>query len=122
MIFSRTRLKVADNSGAKDIAMICVLGHKKGGAARLGDILSASVKVADPHGNIKKKAVVRALVVRQKKSWNRPDGTVIRFDDNAVVIVDKEGNLRGTRVFGPIAKEIKEKGWEKIASLAKEMW
>lgn len=122
MIQLGSYLQVADNSGAKIIKTISILGGKKRDAGQIGDIISASVKEADTRGTVKKKSVVRAVIVRQKKSLLRPDGTIIRFDNNAAVIIDKDGSMKGTRIFGPIAREIKEKGFDKIISLAKEVW
>lgn len=121
MIQPRTRLKVVDNSGAKEVECIRpILGTKKN-LAQLGDVIVASVKSAIPNGNVKKKQVVRAVVVRQKQSFRRADGTHIRFDDNAVVLVDKEGNLLGSRIFGPVATEARKHGFQKILSQAMEV-
>lgn len=122
MIQLGSYLQIADNSGAKIIKAITVLGGKKRDSGQIGDVITASVKEADARGTVKKKSVVRAVIVRQKKSFSRPDGTIIRFDVNSAVIIDKESNMKGTRVFGPIAREIKEKGFERIVSLAKEVW
>jgi len=121
MIQVRTTLKVADNSGAKIIQCIKVLGGSRRRYAQIGDIIVAAVKKAEPRREVKKHQVVRAVVVRQKKSFRRKDGTYIRFDDNAAVIIDNKKEPRGGRIFGPIPKEIKEKGLEKIASLAVEL-
>lgn len=120
MIRAKSKLIVADNSGAKIIECIRVLGGGRPSVARVGDIFVASVKVAIPGGTVKKKEVVKAVMVRQKKACQRPDGTVIRFDENAAVIIeDKEP--RGTRIFGPVMKELKSKGFNKIVSLAEEV-
>lgn len=121
MIQIRTRLKVADNTGAKEVASFKVLGGRAQNDARLGDTIIASVKVAKPHGQVKKKEVVKAIVVRQRAPFKRKDGTVIRFDDNAVVIVDNDGNPRGTKIIGPVAREIRSRGYTKIISLAQEV-
>jgi len=121
MIQAGTILKAADNTGAKKIACIKVLGGSKKRYAHIGDIIVASVKEALPSGQVKKKSVVRAVIVRQKKNFPRSDGTYIRFDDNAAVILDKEENIRGTRIFGPVAKELREGGFKKIVSLASEV-
>ncbi len=121
MIQAESMLKVADNTGAKKIACIKVLGGTKRRYARIGDIIVASVKEAVPSGQLKKKTVVKAVIVRQVKNYGRADGTYIKFDDNAAVILDKDGNMRGTRIFGPIAKELRDRGYKKIASLAPEV-
>jgi large subunit ribosomal protein L14 len=121
MVQAETRLKVADNSGARDILCIKVLGGSRRRYARVGDIITASVKVALPAGNVKKKEVVRAVVVRTTQPIKRPDGSSVRFDDNAAVIIDKNGQPRATRVFGPIARELREAGYMKIISLAPEV-
>lgn len=117
MIQAGTKLIVADNTGAKQIECITVLGHKQDHKASIGDLITASVKTAIPRGAVKKKEVVRAVIVRTKKEMKRPDGSVIRFDDNAAVIVDAENNPRGTRIFGPIPRELRGK-FMKIISLA----
>ena len=116
----RTMLKVADNTGAKKLQCIKVLGGTRRRYAQVGDIVVCSVKIAEPRKIVKKKEVVRAVVVRQRKEFRRSDGTAIRFDDNAVVIVDGK-EPRGGRIFGPIPRELKEKGFDKIASLAPEV-
>jgi len=116
----RTMLKVADNTGAKKLQCIKVLGGTRRRYAQIGDIVVCSVKIAEPRKIVKKKEVVRAVVVRQRKEFRRSDGTAIRFDDNAVVIVDGK-EPRGGRIFGPIPRELKEKGFDKIASLAPEV-
>ena len=113
-------MKVADNTGAKVIECITVLGHKKMHTARIGDIITASVKEAIPRGTCKKKEVVRAVIVRTVKETPRDDGTYIRFDENAAVIIDKDNNPRGTRIFGPVAREIRS-GFMKIISLAQDV-
>lgn len=121
MIQAFTRLKVADNSGAREIMCIKVLGGTKAHYAQVGDVIIASVKDATPGGNVKRKDVVRAVVVRTTKEYGRPDGSYIRFDDNAAVIVDADKNPRGTRIFGPVARELRENGFMKIVSLAPEV-
>ena len=121
MIQKETRLKVADNSGAKEIQCINVLGSTRRRYAGVGDIISASVKSATPRGTVKKKAVVRAVVIRTRGITNRSDGTSIRFDDNAAVIIDDNKLPRSTRIFGPIPRELREKGYSKIVSLAPEV-
>lgn len=121
MIQAESRLKVADNSGAREVLCIKVLGGSKRRYARVGDLITCSVKVATPNGNVKKKEVVQAVIVRTTKQTRRPDGSQIRFDDNAVVIVNKDKQPRATRVFGPIARELREAGYMKIISLAPEV-
>jgi large subunit ribosomal protein L14 len=121
MIQPETKLKVADNTGAKSVKCIKVLGGSKRRYARIGDIIVVAVKEASPKGVVKKKAVERAVIVRQVKEFNRKDGSSIRFDENAVVIVDKDKQPKGTRVFGPVARELREKGFQKIISLAPEV-
>ena len=121
MIQKETRLKVADNSGAKEIQCINVLGSTRRRYAGVGDIISASVKSATPRGTVKKKAVVRAVVIRTRGITNRSDGTSIRIDDNAAVIIDDNKLPRSTRIFGPIPRELREKGYSKIVSLAPEV-
>ena len=121
MIQQGTMLKVADNTGAKKIYCIKVLGGTRRRYAGIGDVIIASVKEALPSGQVKKKEVVRAVVVRQRHNLRREDGSYIKFDDNAAVILDKEGLIRGTRIFGPVAKEIRQKGFKKIISLAPEV-
>ncbi len=121
MIQAETRLKVADNSGARKIACIKVLGGSKRRYAYVGDVIVCSVKEALPHGNVKKGDVVRAVIVRTKKEIRRKDGSYIKFDDNAAVIIDQQGNPRGTRVFGPVARELRDRRYMKIASLAPEV-
>lgn len=121
MIQGFSRLKVADNTGAKEIMCIKVLGGSQRRYARVGDVITASVKDARPGGVVKKKDVIKAVVVRQRKDCKRKDGSVIRFDDNAAVIIDKDGNPRGTRIFGPVARELRDRGYMKIVSLAPEV-
>lgn len=115
-----TKLKVADNTGAKVISCITVLGRAKKDQAEIGDIISASVKNAIPRGTCKKKEVVKAVIVRQRKPISREDGSYIRFSENAAVIIDDAGNPRGTRIFGPIPRELR-RGYMKIISLAPEV-
>lgn len=121
MIQPQSRLKVADNSGAKEIMCIRVLGGSKVKSAGIGDVIVASVKTATPGGTVKKKDVVHAVVVRTAYPVQRPDGTFIRFDDNAAVIIDDKKQPRGTRIFGPVARELREKDYMKIVSLAPEV-
>lgn len=122
MIQQESRLKVADNSGAKELLCIQVTGGTGRRYARIGDIITATVKQASPQGSVKKGDIVRAVVVRTTKEMGRPDGSYIRFDDNAAVILDTEGTgPRGTRIFGPIARELREKGFMRIVSLAPEV-
>jgi len=123
MIQERSILKVADNSGAKLVRCFRILGGSRKRYANVGDVIIASVQIAEPAHKgkqVKKKDKVRALVVRTKKAIRRPDGSFVRFDDNAVVLIDK-GEPRATRIFGPIPREIKEKGYNSIASLADEL-
>ncbi len=121
MIQSETRLKVADNSGAKDLLCIKVLGGSRRRYAGIGDIIVASVKAATPGANVKKKEVVRAVIVRTARITKRPDGSSIRFDENAAVLIDKAGQPRGTRIFGPVGRELRDAGYMKIVSLAPEV-
>jgi len=121
MVQAQTRLKVADNSGAKKIMCITPLGGGVGKTASIGDIISATVKEADPESKIPKGKGVRAVIVRTKKEVRRKDGSYIRFDDNAAVIIDRQGEPVGTRVFGPVARELREKKFMKIVSLAPEV-
>lgn len=122
MIQAETWLKVADNSGAKEIKCFKVLGGSKRRYARIGDVIVASVQSAEPRANIKAGDVVRAVVVRQKQALGRNDGSLIRFDENSAVIIDIEsGEPKATRVFGPIARELRDKGFGKIVSLAPEV-
>jgi len=121
MIQQESRLKVADNSGARELLVIRVLGGTKRRYASIGDIVVATVKSATPQGAVKKSEIVRAVVVRVSKEWRREDGSYIRFDDNAAVVLDTDGkNPRGSRIFGPVARELREKGFVKIVSLAPE--
>ncbi|HEY4484656.1 MAG TPA: 50S ribosomal protein L14 [Candidatus Paceibacterota bacterium] len=120
MLQMRSIIDVADNSGAKKVGLIKVLGGTRKRYAQIGDVIVVSVKVAEPRKQIKKKDVVRALVVRQRQPFRRPDGSYIRFDDNAVVILEGK-EPKGGRVFGPIPREIKERGYDTIASLAQEV-
>lgn len=121
MIQPRTMLKVADNSGAKLVQCIRVLGGSKRRYGRIGDIIVATVKVAEPRKAVKKHDVVRAVLIRQKKALRRKDGSYIRFDDNAVVILGSGKEPRGGRIFGPVARELKEKGFETIAGMAQDL-
>jgi large subunit ribosomal protein L14 len=121
MIQPQTRLKVADNSGAKEIMCIRVLGGSFRRDGSIGDIIVASVKSATPGGTVKKGDVVKAVVVRMRKQKRRPDGSYIRFDDNAAVIIGADKMPRGTRIFGPVARELREKDFMKIVSLAPEV-
>jgi len=120
MIQAETKLKVADNTGAKIIQCFKVLGGSRRRYAQIGDVIVASVKSAEPRKIVKKKDVVRAVIVRQRKAFRRKDGSYIRFDENAAVIVDGF-NPRGGRIFGPVPRELKEKGFDKIVSLAPEV-
>lgn len=120
MIQAETKLKVADNSGAQMVKCFKVLGGTKARYARIGDIIKVSVKKAQPHGLVKKGEVHDAVIVRQRKEIRRKDGTYIRFGENACVLVEK-GEPKGTRIFGPIAREVKLRGYNKIASLAPEV-
>ena len=121
MIQQESRLAVCDNSGAKEILCIRVLGGSRRRYARVGDIIVATVKVANPSGNVKKKSVVKAVVVRTSNSIKRKDGSTIKFDDNAAVIIDDEKQPRGTRIFGPVPRELRDLGYSKIISLAPEV-
>jgi large subunit ribosomal protein L14 len=121
MIQQESRLKVADNSGAKEVLCIRVLGATRRRYARVGDIFVATVKEADPHGNTKKKSVVKAVVVRTVNKIKRPDGSTIKFDDNACVLINDDKTPRATRVFGPIPRELRDLGYAKIVSLAPEV-
>lgn len=123
MIQLRTMLRAADNSGANLLQVITVLGSSGRRYAGLGDMIVASVKAAEARGSVKKKDVVRAVVVRVRKEQRRPDGSAIRFDENAAVVLQKESKEPlGTRVFGPIAREVRLNGYQRIASLAPEVW
>ena len=121
MIQPQTRLKVADNTGAKEIMCIRVLGGSLRKSGNIGDVIVASVKSAIPGGSVKKGDVVRAVIVRSNKGIRRNDGSYIKFDDNAAVIIDKQKQPKGTRIFGPIARELREKDYMKIISLAPEV-
>ena len=121
MIQQETRLKVADNSGAKELGVIRVLGGTRARYAHVGDIVTCSVKDADPHGNTKKKAVVKAVIVRSATGCRRPDGSHVKFDQNAAVIVKDDKTPVGTRIFGPVARELRDRGFMKIVSLAPEV-
>ena len=121
MIQQETRLRVADNSGAKEVLCIKVLGGSKRRYAGIGDVIVATVKDAIPGGNVKKGDVVKAVVVRTRKERRRPDGSYIKFDENAAVILKNDGEPRGTRIFGPVGRELREKKFMKIISLAPEV-
>ena len=121
MVQMRSILDVADNSGAKKIAMILPFGGNIGRRASLGDVITASVREANPDGAVKKKQVVKAVIVRTRKEVRRKDGTYIRFDQNAAVLIKPDGEPVGTRVFGPVARELRERGFMKIVSLAPEV-
>lgn len=122
MIQKETRLVVADNTGAKEILVIQVVGGTRRRYARVGDIVTATVKSATPQASVKKSEIIKAVVVRTAKAYRRADGSSIRFDDNAAVVLDNDGvNPRGTRIFGPVARELREKGYMKIVSLAPEV-
>jgi len=121
MIQPQTRLKVADNSGAKEIMCIRVLGGSFRKTANIGDVIIASVKSATPGGAVKKKEVVKAVIVRSVAGKRRADGSFIRFDDNAAVIINDQKQPKGTRIFGPVARELREKDYMKIVSLAPEV-
>jgi len=121
MIQNETRLRVADNSGAKEILCIRLMGGSARKYAGVGDVIVASVKQAQPGGAVKKGEVVRAVIVRTAKEYGRADGSHIRFDDNAAVIINAQNNPRGTRIFGPVARELRERGFMKIVSQAPEV-
>lgn len=121
MVQPQTRLKVADNTGAKEIMCIRLLGGSLRKSSNIGDVIVASVKSAIPGGVVKKGDVVKAVIVRTTKGLKRPDGSHIRFDDNAAVIIDNNKEPKGTRIFGPVARELREKGYMKIVSLAPEV-
>ena len=121
MIQPSTRLRVADNTGARTIECIRVLGRSQKRTAGVGDVIVAAVKQAIPNAAVKKGDVVRAVVVRTAKEFGRPDGSYIRFDENAAVLINNQGNPRGTRIFGPVARELREKNFMKIVSLAPEV-
>ena len=121
MIQQETRLQVADNTGAKELLVIRVMGSSNKKYASVGDVVVATVKVATPNMTVKKSDVVSAVIVTTKADIKRNDGSVIRFDDNAAVIINKDGNPKGTRVFGPVARELRDKNYMKIVSLAPEV-
>lgn len=121
MIQQESRLKVADNTGAKEILVIRVLGGSRRRYARLGDIVVATVKEAIPRGVVKEGEVIKAVVVRTKKEYRRPDGSYIKFDENAAVIIDDARNPKGTRIFGPVTRELRDRKFMKIVSLAPEV-
>jgi large subunit ribosomal protein L14 len=122
MIQQESRLKIADNTGAREILVIHVMGGSRRKYGRIGDIVVGTVKSAAPQGGIKKSEIVHAVIVRCSKEWRRTDGSTIRFDDNAAVILDGETkNPKGTRIFGPVARELREQGYVKIVSLAPEV-
>jgi large subunit ribosomal protein L14 len=122
MIQQESRLKVADNTGARELLVIHVLGGSKRRYGAIGDVVVATVKSATPQGSVKKSDIVHAVIVRCAKEWRRDDGSYIRFDDNAAVVLDTDGsNPKGTRIFGPVARELREKGFMKIVSLAPEV-
>ena len=121
MIQQESHLKVADNTGARELQVIHVMGGSMRRYGRVGDIVVCTVKVAAPQGSVKRSEVVKAVIVRCTKEWRREDGSSIRFDDNAAVILDNNMNPRGTRIFGPVARELREKGFMKIVSLAPEV-
>jgi len=121
LIQQETRLKVADNSGAKELLCIRVMGGHYRKYASVGDVITAAVKSAQPGGQVKKGEVVKAVVVRVAKEYRRADGSNIRFDDNAAVLINQQNNPRGTRIFGPVARELRERNFMKIVSLAPEV-
>lgn len=122
MIQQESRVKVADNSGARELLVIHVMGGSMRRYGAVGDVVVATVKSAAPQGAVKKSEIVKAVIVRCAKEWRREDGSYIRFDDNAAVILDNDGqNPKGSRIFGPVARELREKGFMKIVSLAPEV-
>jgi large subunit ribosomal protein L14 len=121
MIQQESRLNVCDNSGAKEILCIRVLGGTRRRYARVGDVIVATVKEANPTGNVKRKSVIRAVVVRTKKEIRRKDGSTIKFDDNAAVVIGDDKNPKATRIFGPVPRELRDMGYSKIISLAPEV-
>jgi large subunit ribosomal protein L14 len=121
MIFPQTRLRVADNTGAREIMCIRVLAGGNKQYADVGDVIVASVKQAQPGGAVKKGDVIKAVIVRTAKEYGRPDGSYIRFDENAAVLINNQGNPRGTRIFGPVARELRDRNYMKIVSLAPEV-
>ncbi|MDD2235920.1 MAG: 50S ribosomal protein L14 [Kiritimatiellae bacterium] len=120
MIAQETRLQVADNTGAREVLCMCVLGQRKR-YAHIGDVIRVAVKEAQPHGMVKKGEKFKALIVRTKQAIRRADGSVLKFDHNAVVLVDDQMNPKGTRIFGPVARELREKNYMKVISLAPEV-
>lgn len=122
MLQTESIINVADNSGAKKLKIIAVPGYSRKKYIRLGDVVSAVVKEAIPHGQLEEDTKVSAVIVRVHKECRRTDGSYIRFDDNAAVVISKAGEPVGTRVLGPIAREVKDRGYRKVASLAKEVW
>ena len=122
MIQRRTKLAVADNSGVSAMTVIHIYGSSKRNFASLGDVVQCVVREADPQGIVKDDELIRVVIVRVRKEFGRADGSYIRFDDNAGVVIDADGNPRGTRIFGPVAREVKERGFDKIASMAMEMY
>ncbi len=121
MIQQESRMRVADNTGARELLCIRVLGGSRRRYASVGDVVVGTVKQAQPGGSVRKGDVVRAVVVRTKKAFSRPDGTSIQFDENACVIIDNQRNPRGTRIFGPVARELRDRSFMKIVSLAPEV-
>ncbi|MCS6789411.1 MAG: 50S ribosomal protein L14 [Bacteroidia bacterium] len=121
MIQQESRLNVADNTGARELLCIRVLGGSSRRYGGLGDVIVASVKDAVPHGMVKQGDVVKAVIVRTRRAYRRPNGTYIRFEDNAAVIINNDGEPRGSRIFGPVARELRDKGFMKIVSLAPEV-
>jgi len=121
VIQASTRLRVADNTGARTIECIRIMGRSRKTVAGIGDVIVASVKTAIPNAPVKKGDVVRAVIVRTSKEIGRPDGSYIRFDENAAVLINNQGNPRGTRIFGPVARELRERAFMKIISLAPEV-
>jgi large subunit ribosomal protein L14 len=121
MIQAASRVKVADNTGAKTIECIRIMGRSRKTTAEVGDVIIAAVKSAMPNAPVKKGDVVRAVIVRTAKEYGRPDGSYIRFDENAAVLINNQGNPRGTRIFGPVARELRDRNYMKIVSLAPEV-
>lgn len=120
MIQLQSKLRLADNSGARSLKVIGIPGSNKK-FAKVGDVITAAVDRAEPNSAVKDSELVKAVIVRTKKEYGRKDGTYVRFDDNAAVVIDNAGNPRGTRIFGPVAREVKEAGYSRIASLAQEV-
>lgn len=121
MVQRRTIMQAADNSGAKKLVLIGIPGYSRRGVATIGDVVTVVVRGASPTGTVKDAQIVKAVIVRTRKEIGRQDGTYIRFDENAAVIIDKDKNPVGTRIFGPVAKELRERGFSKIISLAQEV-